>query len=85
MHCFTPRHSQLAGPSHRVWAFLLVLALTVFGPVNAADDIPSRPEEISFGELRFEPPERGKFRHELPKPPQCIAARGAAIIVYNMW
>jgi predicted Zn-dependent peptidase len=43
----------------------LWLAIAVGAPLAGAQDIPSRPEEISFGELSFEPPKAADFRHQL--------------------
>ncbi len=41
--------------------------LGVGAPIALADDIPSHPDQIKYGALRFEPPEAAKFRHELPQ------------------
>ena len=51
------------------WSFGLVLLLTTL--VNAqpmpvaVDDIPDRPEELTYGELSFEVPDGNSFRHVL--------------------
>ncbi|MGA1489299.1 MAG: M16 family metallopeptidase [Planctomycetota bacterium] len=52
-----PRASSLVLP--------LLLLLAVAAPAGAADELPSHPDEIDYGELAFEPPVAADYRHVL--------------------